>query len=123
MMAYNENGSPRKLYWNFLDSSTKSSFENTVQTKTEILSRQTEEYRGGFSLYDGEIMKEFPKAGNDEENQAAYASFCLMQVVFEDGTIWNNPDYEKWFETYAGKETDTDRPQNYYPHKYRIESD
>ncbi len=62
MMTYNENGSPRKLYWNFLDNS-------------------------------------------------------------KDGTIWNNPDYEKWFETYAGKETDTDRPQNYYPHKYRIESD
>ena len=46
-MTYNENGSPRKLYWNFLDNS-------------------------------------------------------------KDGTIWNNPDYEKWFETYAGKETDTD---------------
>lgn len=72
---------------------------------------------------DGEIMKEFPKVGNGEENQAACASLCLMQVVFEDGTIWNNPDYEKWFETYAGKETDTDRPQNYYPHEYRIESD
>lgn len=61
-MTYNENGSPRKLYWNFLDNS-------------------------------------------------------------KDGTIWNNPDYEKWFETYAGKETDTDRLQNYYPHEYRIGSD
>ena len=101
MLAYDEYGSPLKLYWNFLDSSTESSFENVVRTKTNILSNQTEEYRGA--------------------NHVAYSLLCLKQVLFEDGTVWNNPDYENWFETYAGKETDVDELQNYYPHEYKIE--
>ncbi len=123
MLAYNENGSPLRLYWNFLDSHAESSFENIVRTKTNILSNQTEEYRGGWSLYDGEIMKDFPKVGNGEANQTAYSLLCLKQVIFEDGTVWNNPDYENWFKTYAGKEMDIEELQNYYPHVYKIESD
>ena len=122
MLAYNENGSPLKLYWNFLDSNAESSFENVVRTKTHILSRQTERYRGGWSLYDGEIMEDFPKVGNGEANQAAYSLLCLKQVIFEDGTVWNNPNYENWFKTYAGKETDIEELQNYYPHEYRIDT-
>ncbi len=123
MLAYNENGSPLKLYWNFLDSSTESSFENIVRTKTNILSNQTEEYRGGWSLYDGEIMEDFPKVGNGEVNQVIYSLLCLKQVIFEDGTVWNNPNYENWFKMYAGKETDIDELKNYYPHEYKIELD
>ena len=123
MLAYNENGSPLKLYWNFLDSSAESSFENIVRTKTNILPNQTEEYRGGWSLYDGEIMEDFPKVGNGEANQVAYSLFCLKQVVFEDGTIWNNSNYENWFKTYAGKEIAINELQNYYPYEYEIESD
>ena len=121
MLAYNENGSPLKLYWNFLDSSAESSYENIVSTKENILSNQTEEYRGGWSLYDGEIMKDYPKVGNGGANQVAYSLLCLKHVVFEDGTVWNNPDYESWLNTYAGKETDVDELQNYYPHEYKIE--
>ncbi|MDE5865468.1 MAG: hypothetical protein K2H31_02560 [Lachnospiraceae bacterium] len=120
MLAYNENGLPLKLYWNFLDSSAESSFENIVRTKENILSNQTEDYRGGWSLYDGEIMADFPKVGNGEANQVAYALLCLKQVVFEDGTVWNNPDYENWRQTYSEKEIGIDELQNYYPHKYEI---
>ncbi|MDE6738434.1 MAG: hypothetical protein K2K07_05015, partial [Lachnospiraceae bacterium] len=123
MLAYSENGSPLKLYWNFIDSSAESSFENIVRTKENILSNQTEDYRGGWSLYDGEIMADFPKVGNGEANQVTYSLLCLKQVVFEDGTVWNNPDYESWLKTYAGKETDVDELQNYYPHEFRVELD
>lgn len=123
MLAYSENGSPLKLYWNFLDSSTESSFENIVRTKENILPGQTERYRGGWSLYDGEIMEDFLKVGNGEANQVAYSLLCLEQVVFEDGTVWNNPNYENWFKTYAGKEIDIDELQNYYPYEYKIGSD
>lgn len=123
MLAYDENGSPLKLYWNFLDSSAESSFENIVRTKEYLLSNQTEEYHGGWSLYDGEIMKDFPKVGNGGANQVAYALLCLKQVVFEDGTVWNNPDYENWLKTYAGKETDVDELQFYYPHEYKVALD
>lgn len=123
MLAYDENGSPLKLYWKFLDSSIESSFENMVQSKENILSGQTQDYRGGWSLYDGEIMKDFPKVGNGEANQVSYVLLCLKQVVFEDGTVWSNPNYENWFETYAGKEIETDQLKNYYPYVYEIALD
>ena len=123
ILAYNENGSPLKLYWNFLDSSAESSFENIVRTEEYLLSHQTEEYRGGWSLYDGEIMKDFPKVGNGGANQVAYALLCLKQVVFEDGTVWNYPNYENWLKTYAGKEMDADELQHYYPHEYKVQLD
>ncbi|MDE7266078.1 MAG: hypothetical protein K2N89_01270, partial [Lachnospiraceae bacterium] len=123
MLAYDESGSPLKLYWNFLDSSAESSFENIVRTKEYLLSNQMEEYRGGWSLYDGEIMKDFPKVGNGGANQVAYALLCLKQVVFEDGTVWNNPDYENWLKTYKGIETDVAELQTYYPHEYKVELD
>lgn len=35
--------------------------------------------------------------------------------------VWNNPNYEKWLDTYAGKEISVDELQNYYPHEYKIE--
>lgn len=53
--------------------------------------------------------------------QVAYSLFCLEQVVFEDGTIWCNPDYENWLSAYAGKKIATEELQDYYPHQYRIE--
>lgn len=120
MLAYNEDGAPLKLYWNFLDSSAESSFENVVRSKENILSGQTEEYRGGWSLYDGEVMKDLPKVGNGGANQAAYVLVCLKQVVFEDGTVWNNPDYENWFTAYAGKDIGVKELQIYYPYEYDL---
>lgn len=121
MLAYDENGSPLKLYWNFLDSSAESSFAQIVQSEEYLLPRQTEEYQGGWSLYDSETMKHFSKTEWEENGQAAYALFCLKQVVFEDGTVWNNPNYEDWFKTYAGNAASTEELQNYYPYEYKIQ--
>ena len=44
------------------------------------------------------------------------------EVVFDDGTVWNNPNYENWFKTYAGKGIDIDKLENYYPYEYKIVS-
>ena len=121
MLAYNEKGSPLKLHWNFLDSSAESSYENLVRTKTSILPDKTEDYHGGWSLYDGELMENLPKDENGEIAQVAYSLLCLKQVVFEDGTVWNNPNYENWFKDYVGQEIEVDELQNYYPYKYELE--
>ena len=76
MLAYDKNGSPLKLFWNFLDSSAQSSFENIVQSSENILPAHTEQYRGGWSLYDGEKMTDFPQIGDGGANQAAYILIC-----------------------------------------------
>ena len=119
-LAYDKNGSPLKLFWNFLDSSAQSSFENIVQSSENLLPTHTEQYRGGWSLYDGEKMTDFPQIGDGGANQAAYILICLKQVTFEDASVWINPDYENWLERYAGKETSTTQLQEYYPHEYQI---
>lgn len=120
MLAYNETGSPLKLRWNFLDSSTASSYENVVRTKTDILPDQTEDDHGGWSLYDGKRTENLPKDQDGNVSQVAYTLFCLKQVVFEDGTVWNNPNYETWFKTYAGNKIRVDELKNYYPYQYEI---
>ena len=119
MLAYDKNGSPLKLFWNFLDSSAQSSFENIVQSSENLLPTHTEQYRGGWSLYNGGKTEDSPKA-DDGANQAAYILVCLKQVTFEDHTVWKNPDYENWLETYAGKETRAAELLGYYPHEYQI---
>ncbi len=121
MLAYNEKGSPLKLHWNFFDNSAESSYENLVQTKTSILPDQTEDYHGGWSLYDGELMENLPKDENGETAQVVYSLFCLKQVAFEDGTVWNNPNYENWFKDYVGQAIEVDELQNYYPYQYELE--
>lgn len=120
MLAYDESGSPLELCWNFLDSSAGSSFENVVRAKENILPGQTEEYQGGWSLYDRESMGDFSGAGEDESNRAAYVLFCLEQVVFEDGTVWHNPEYEGWLRTYAGREIGVEVLEGYYPCVYGV---
>ena len=123
MLAYDENGSPLKLYWNFLDSSAECSFENVVRSEEHLVPGQTGDSPGGWSLYDGEIMQNLSQKDDGESGQAAYSLLCLKQVTFEDGTVWDNPDYQNWFRTYAGKETDVVALQNYYPHEYKINAD
>ena len=72
-------------------------------------------------MYDGEKMTDYPQVGDGEANQAAYSLFCLKEVVFEDGTVWKNPEYENFFQTYAGRQIDVEVLQNYYPYTYYLQ--
>lgn len=124
MLAYDGNGAPLKLYWNFLDNSAECSYDYVVRMENvNLLSGQTKNYRGGWSLYDGEKMADLSQVGNGEANQVAYSMFCLKEVVFQDGSVWSNPQYDTFFQTYAGRQIDVDTLQNYYPHTYHIEAD
>lgn len=124
MLAYDADGQPLKLYWNFLDSSAECSYDYVVRTENvNLLSGQTENYRGGWSLYDGGKMTDWPQVGDGEANQAAYSLFCLKEVVYENGSVWSNPEYDNFLKTYAGKQIDIDTLRNYYPYTYNLEND
>lgn len=88
-----------------------------------LLPDRTENYNGGWSLYDGEIMTDFPQVGNGEANQAVYSLLCLKEVVFENGSVWSNPEYHNFVQTYAGRQTDVAALQSYYPHTYHLKTD
>ncbi len=121
MLAYDHNGLPLELYWNFLDTSAERSYDFVVRTEdVNLLPGQTKNNRGGWSLYDGEKMSDWPQIGNGEKNQAAYSLFCLKEVVFENGSVWSNPEYDHFLQTYAGRQIDVDTLQNYYPYTYHL---
>ena len=52
--------------------------------------------------------------------EMAYNILCLKTGTFEDGTVWNNPEYESWYQTYAGKEINVSNLTTYYPHVYTM---
>ena len=121
MLAYDADGSPLQLYWDFLDSSAECSYEYvTREDNVNLVPRQTEDYRGGWSLYDGEVMTYLPKAGDGGPNRVAYSLVCLKEVVFKNGFVWSNPEYDDFLQTYAGKQMDIDTLQNYYPYTYDV---
>ena len=61
MLAYDENGTPLKLHWNIFDASQEKSYDYLVRTDgLNIKPNQTENYHGGWSLYDGEVMDQWP---------------------------------------------------------------
>lgn len=109
MLAYDAEGQPLKLKWNFMDSSTEESFSHLARTgNLDILPGRTKNYQGGWSLE------------KEAAAEMAYNILCLKTVVFGDGSVWNNPEYESWYETYAGKEIDVESLETYYPHVYTV---
>lgn len=109
LLAYNADGQPLKLKWDFMDSSSAPAYSHLVRTGwLNILPGQTEDYQGGWSLEDAAAT------------EMAYNILCLKTVTFEDGTVWNNPEYESWYQTYAGKEINVSNLTTYYPHVYTM---
>ena len=40
------------------------------------------------------------------EHEVNYLISFIKSVIFEDGTVWENPEYEKWISDYEGKSVD-----------------
>ena len=91
--------------------------ENTSNVTSAIISNGTHQSNQLTK------MEDYPQVGNGEANQVAYSLFCLKEVVFENGSVWSNPEYDDFFQTYAGKQIDVDTLQNYYPYTYDLKTD
>ncbi|MBU9745429.1 M56 family metallopeptidase [Lachnospiraceae bacterium ASD3451] len=120
MLAYDEAGNPLKLKWLLLDSGAEFTYDWIVEDDTTLMPGQTSDPDGGWSLYDGEKMEGWPKVGDGGPNQTAYALFCIKQVTFQDGTVWENPGYREWLETYRGNAVDISALQRYYPYVHPV---
>ncbi len=119
MLGYDESGNPLKLQWNFLDSSTKPTYENLVKSELDILPRQTYDTVGGWSLYDSEKMDWF-EIDSTGPNKVAYALYQIKKITFKDGSVWNNKEYTKWLKIYRGKAMEVSTLRNYYPIEIKI---
>lgn len=115
ILAYDEKGNPLRLYWNPLDSSESPSYDCLVDLEERVLPGTTNDIPGGWSLSDGEQMSSRIGKGDNAPNRVAYGLYCIKRLNFEDGSSWENPDYQSWLDTYLGKQVDLSELQSYYP--------
>lgn len=115
MLAYNKDGQPLKIQWHIMDSSDEEAYACVTESDDVIEAGKTLDESGGWSLYDGEKMTGWPKIGDGGPNKVAYALFCDKQIVFSDGLVWENPQYDDWLATYEGKPVSVQELENYYP--------
>lgn len=119
MLAFDDYGKPLNLPWNVMDSSAGYSYDvlcewQPVDLKPQATADSNDgSEEGGWSLGwsipnddDKELQKLFSKV--------AYILCYDKQITFEDGKVWNNPNYDKWLETYLGNEVDVTTLKNYY---------
>lgn len=115
MLAYDEAGAPLKLYWKFIDSDEAPSYRCLAELELELAPGATYAPEGGWSLYDGESMENFPQVGDGGPNRVAYALFCVKSAAFSDGSRWDDPDFDAWLERYEGQTVPPEALAAYYP--------
>lgn len=113
MLAYEEDGSPLKIRWNFMDSSAPESYEYVIWNGGEILPGDTRSFPGGWSVYDS--VSTYGLEPPEEEYTVGYVLIGIRQVEFEDGSTWMDPEYEGWLAEHKGKKMDPENLKNYYP--------
>ncbi len=116
MLAYDAEGAPLQIVWQMLDSSAEAAYDCLAEVEAELPSGQTADQPGGWSLYDEEKMPGWPRIGGGGPNRVAYALYCVRRIVFEDGTVWENSDYDDWLDTYRGRTVKPALLQSYYPY-------
>lgn len=118
MLAFDTDGNPLKLRWNYLSSSTTPQYSFLYDWGSDEIApganNDNEDNNGGWSL--------FSNTGDTpaEVEQIAYILYTFRSITFADGTVWMNPDYENWLRTYEGKQVDVSALEGYYPHTLSI---
>lgn len=109
MLAFDQEGNPLVVDWNSMDTSAKPSCYFLCDwDSTEILPGQTDDVEGGWTL---NIL-----GRDDSVDHMAYVLYCDKKITFSDGTVWENPEYGEWLDSYGEKRVDVELLKNYYPH-------
>ena len=113
-LSFDRDGNPLKIDWWSLDSDLEYEYFYLYENDSSGLAAGgTDDVFGGWSL---NLM------GKDNTvADISYILYCDKQITFEDGTVWENPDFESWLSTYCGKKTDVKVLENYYPYVEKIE--
>lgn len=112
MLAFDKYGNPLKIDWMSLDSELESEYFHLYEEDSAAIGPgETYDVPGGWSL---NIMGLDPEAAN-----IAYVLYCDKEITFEDGSVWENPDFADWRSAYEGKKTDVQTLENYYPYEQK----
>ena len=104
-LAYDKDGNSLELIWEqtaltdgnkvtrFTSQSDKSYEWIITKVEEPLLPGKKEDLNGGWSLWDGWNQ-------SDGSHNVAYVLGCMKQITFDDGTVWENPEYQNWLSTY-----------------------
>lgn len=113
-LAFDRDGNPLKIDWWSLDTDLEYEYFYLYENDSSgLASGGTEDVFGGWSL---NLMGE-----DDNVADISYILYCDKEITFEDGTIWENPDFEGWLSAYCGKKTDVNVLESYYPYVQKID--
>ena len=119
MLAFDKDGKPLKLLWNYLSSSTTPEYSFLYDWGSDEIApganNDNADNTGGWSL--------FSNTGDTpaEVERVAYILYNFKQIAFADGTVWENPGYDSWLNTYEGKTVDVETLEGYYPFNVAVE--
>lgn len=119
MLAYDSRGNPLKIYWNPLDSSKTSSYSCTVKDSRTLL-RPGESAEHERTIFDVDSFWSLIELREGDAYRVDMVLYCIRQVWFEDGTVWENPEYEDWIQNCEGKNIPASYLRDYYPCEYLI---
>lgn len=113
MLAFDKDGNPLKIDWWSIDTDLDSQFFYLYENhSSEIAAGETDDTFGGWSL---NLMGDDLAAA-----EITYVLYCDKEITFEDGTVWDNPDFENWRSAYEGKKIDVVDLESYYPYEQTI---
>lgn len=113
-LAFDRDGNPLKIDWWSLDTDLEYEYFYLYENDSSgLASGGTEDVFGGWSL---NLMGE-----DDNVADISYILYCDKEITFEDGTVWENPDFEGWLSAYCGKKTDVNVLESYYPYVQKID--
>ncbi len=116
MLAFDNEGNPLEIYWIGIDSSVPSSYYHLYEcTDERILSGETTN-PVGWTLESMRGDKE-----NEKYDQIEYVLYNFKEIYFENGSTWENPNYEAWLKKYKGNSVDVEEIDRYYPFQCNIE--
>lgn len=112
MLAYDKEGNPLELDWWSRDGELNYSYLQRHGGLTrEILPGEKDEQSRGWRLN---------AALDPHVKNVSYVLYCDIEITFDDGTVWKNPEYESWLSGYEGKKVDVSVLENYYPFREEI---
>lgn len=114
MLAFDKVGQPVSLQWYGCDVSSEESYLYEYEEDLfPLAAGKTEDGEGGWSLPDELVLP-------GKKHKVAYGLYCYKELTFSDGTVWKNPQYAAWLETYEGKATAVATLEGYYPLVHEI---
>ena len=134
LLAYDKDGQPLELYWDArnvakngevgsigfstdgtdygivtgIEPNSPKSYQWLTSGCYESIAPGKSSETDGLHLFDGW----WDQPGHI--HKVSYLLACVKQITFEDGTVWNNPEYENWYTTYQGVPVDLDVAKSYY---------